>query len=218
MRPTSVVLILVIVISVVSAVFVENHKAEAHRVGGLSARVNGGDGLRLREGPGAEYRIITVMPHQARVKLYGHVGNWAKVRYLATGQIGWTWLAYLQLESGSTSGGGGSGGGKICLTNYWGEFVCSSDNVGNAIRYWAAQYGLGWWGLAATAACESSFHVYAVNQSSGVSGLFQFAPSTFYAWGGHDLWDPWDQSRIASKMFAAGAASQFSCAILIGWA
>jgi hypothetical protein len=215
MRPTTVVLILVILIAATAAIFVENHRAEAHSG---YARVNGGDGLRLREGPGAEYRIITVMPHNSRVKFMGHRGNWAKVRYLATGQVGWTWLAYLVPESGTTSGGGGGDSGAgYCMTTYWHEYVCASANTANAIRYWFGQYGISaWWGFA-VASCESNFNPYAYNPASGVTGLFQFQPSTFYWQGGHNLYDVWDQSRIAAKMMASGLGAHFYCATLQGW-
>lgn len=177
-------------------------------------RVDAGAGLNLRAGPGGSYARIATMPNGTLTKAFGHRGNWLKVRYLATGQVGWAWLAYFVQASGPAP----SSGGAICLTNHWGEYVCSSEDTGNAIRYWAAHYGVGWWWLAATAACESSFHLGVVNPSSGVTGLFQFEPDTFSAWGGSDIWSAWDQSRIAAKMFAAGEARQYYCAILIGYA
>jgi len=182
-------------------------------------QVNGALGVNLRTGPGGTYHRLYTMPNGRLVKARGHRGNWLYLTDLATGRTGWAWLAYfVQVSGSSSSTGSTSGSGQICLTNYWNEFVCSSADTGNAIRYWAAQYGLGWYWLAATAACESSFHLYVVNSSSGVSGLFQFEPETFWSWSGVDLWDAWDQSRIAAKMFAAGEARQFYCAVLIGYA
>jgi uncharacterized protein YgiM (DUF1202 family) len=172
-------------------------------------------GLNLRTGPGGNYRILDQMPTNRIVKARGHSGNWMKLTDLTTGITGWASLSYLKVYTAPTTSP--SSGGAICLTNYWNEYVCSSDDTGNAIRYWAGQYGIGWYWLAATAACESSFHLYVVNSTSGVSGLFQFEPSTFYAWGGSDLWDAWDQSKIAAKMFANGAANQYECARLIGY-
>lgn len=192
-------------------------KAEAHSG---YWQVNGGLGLNLRTGPGGSYQRLYTMPNHRIVKAFGHSGNWMKLRDTVTGTIGWSSLTYLVPYSGASSGGGTSaptsGGGSICLTNYWGVYVCSSDNVGNAIRYWAAQYGLGYWNLAATAACESDFLPGAYNPSSGVSGLFQFMPSTFYWQGGVNLWDVWDQSRVAAKMFANGLAYHWHCAQLLG--
>jgi hypothetical protein len=192
-------------------------KAEAHS-GYWRVADTAGNGLRLRSGPGGDYPILLVMQRGDRLKAFGHRGNWIKVRHLASGTVGWAWLDFVVADAGSSAGGTGGGSGAICLTNYWREAICSSSDVGNAIRYWAGQYGIGWWWLGATAACESSFNVYAFNPISGVTGLFQFEPSTFWAWGGVDLYDPWDQSRIAAKMFAAGEARQYFCAILIGYA
>lgn len=186
-------------------------RIEAH-TGYWRVAQTAGEGLRLRTGPSGEYRIIEVMARGDRLKAFGHRGNWIKVRHLATGSVGWASLTYVVADSGPASGGSG-----FCMTNYFGEYSCASPNIADAIRYWFGQYGIGaWWGFA-TASCESSFDLYAYNPASGVTGLFQFQPSTFWAWGGHDLYDPWDQSRIAAKMFANGAGDQFYCAVLQGW-
>lgn len=203
----------ILVITLMGAFHV-NH-ASAHTG---TYRVNAGNGLNLRTGPGGQYRKIETMAHGTLVKARGHRGNWMKLTSLTSGNTGWAWLDYLEPVSGSGGGQSAGGSGAICLTNYWGEAICSSANVGNAIRYWAGQYGIGWWWLAATAACESNFRIDAYNPSSGVTGLFQFQPGTFWAWGGVDLYDPWDQSRVAAKMFANGAANQYHCAQLIGYA
>jgi uncharacterized protein YraI len=217
MGKAQLLLIAVIVVSMVlGALYAATAKTEAHSG---YYQVNAGNGLNLRTGPGGSYRLIMTMPHGSWTKAMGHQGNWMKVRYLATGAEGWAWLSYLAGPYSSPGSGpstGTSSGGSICLTNYWGVYLCSSVNVGNAIRYWAAQYGLGWWGLAATAACESDFLPGAYNPVSGVSGLFQFMPSTFYAYGGRNIWDPWDSSRVAAKMFSMGLAYHWHCARLLG--
>jgi hypothetical protein len=180
-------------------------------------QVQAGNGLNLRTGPSGTYHRLYTMPNGRLVTAKGHRGNWMYLRDRVTGTVGWASLTYLVAYSGG--GGSTSGGGSgYCMTNYWNEWVCASADIANAIRYWAGQYGLGTWGLFGTAACESSFHIYAVNSTSGVSGLFQFEPDTFYSWGGSDLWDPWNQAHIAAKMFAAGEARQFYCAQLIGYA
>jgi hypothetical protein len=211
MRPLSVALILVILLSVVAAIFIENHHAEAHRG---YARVNGGDGLRLREGPGAEYRIITVMPHQARIKFFGHRGNWAKVRYLATGQVGWTWLAYLVPETAPTSGGGGGGspgGLQTCFPNSWGQVFCAPPDMVNAAWSAAQRFGASYWWLMSIASCESNFSQYAYNGLTGVSGVMQFLPSTFYAYGGSNIWSYWEQFYVAAFMYSRGLAFHWDC-------
>lgn len=212
MRPTSVILVLVILIAIVAAIFAENHRAAAH-TGRYVVAATAGNGLNLRTGPGGQYRVLMTMARGDVVKARGHRGNWMYLTHLATGTTGWAWLDYLTPVSMASGGGGGG----YCMTNYWGEYVCASANTANAIRYWAGQYGVGSWWLFATAACESSFNPGAYNPSSGVSGLFQFQPSTFYWQGGSSLWDVWDQSRIAAKMFATGLGSHFHCAVLQGW-
>ena len=172
--------------------------------------------LNLRTGPGGNYEVLRQIPQNAIVKVRGHRGTppaWFYLTY--DGTTGWASAPWMKPYTPPPSAPPPSSGGRICLTNYWGVYVCSSENVGNAIRYWAAQYGLGWWGLAATAACESDFLPGAYNASSGVSGLFQFMPSTFYAYGGQSLWDVWDQSRVAAKMFSQGLAYHWHCARLL---
>jgi hypothetical protein len=36
-------------------------------------------------------------------------------------------------------------------------------------------------------------------------------PGTFYGNGGHNIWDPTDQSDVAAKMFARGDSGAWSC-------
>jgi Bacterial SH3 domain len=177
--------------------------------------------LNLRAGPGGSYAILDLMPRHRVVKARGHLGNWMKLTDLTTGTTGWSWLAYLEpytppLPAGGTGSGGG-GSGALCLVNYWGQFVCSSADVGNAIRHAAAVYGVGLWWLSALAACESSYNPWAFNSISGVSGLYQFEPSTFYWQGGVNLWNYWEQALIAAKMMANGLASHFHCLRLLGY-
>lgn len=188
-------------------------RSEAH-TGSYVVASSAGNGLNLREGPSGSYRVIMTMAKGSALKAYGHVGSWMKVQHLATGNIGWASMTYIVAASSAPA----SSGSGYCMTNYWREFVCASANVANAIRYWANYYGVGQWWLFAVAACESSFNPGAYNSSSGVSGLFQFMPSTFWAYGGHDLWDPWDQSRVAAYMFSRGLAFHWHCARLLGYA
>jgi len=206
-------LLVAVIVVCALGVFARPQEASAHRG---TYRVNGALGLNLRTGPGGNYARIETMANGTYVKARGHSGNWMYLTSYATGHTGWAWLAYLVPAGGTSTSAPATGGGAICLTNYWGVYVCSSNDVGNAIRYWAAQYGLGWWNLAATAACESDFLPGAYNGLTGVSGIFQFLPSTFYAYGGVSLWDYWDQSRVAAKMFSQGLAYHWHCARLLG--
>ena len=73
-----------------------------------SATVNTDD-LRLRSGPGTDYRVITLMPKGASVTvLKGPTNGWYQVQYTST--TGWTFGEYLTLtgDGGSTPGGTGA--------------------------------------------------------------------------------------------------------------
>jgi hypothetical protein len=59
--------------------------------------------------------------------------------------------------------------------------------------------------------CESHLNPNSYNAGSGATGLFQFMPSTFYAHGGHNIWDAADQSDVAAHMFAQGLAYEWGC-------
>ena len=43
-----------------------------------------------------------------------------------------------------------------------------------------------------------------INPAGPYIGLFQFHPTTFRAYGGKDIYDPYDQSDVAARMFARG--------------
>ena len=63
--------------------------------------------------------------------------------------------------------------------------------------------------------CESGGNYRAVNPSSGAGGAYQILPSTWAAYGGTGLPQdapPAEQDAIAAKIYAAGGASQWSCA------
>lgn len=75
----------------------------------------------------------------------------------------------------------------------------------------SAKYGVGYDQMLRVGRCESGLNPYAVNRSSGASGLFQFMPATFYANGGSNIWNPVDQAETAAKMFSEGQAYQWTC-------
>lgn len=62
------------------------------------------------------------------------------------------------------------------------------------------------------ARCESSLNIRAYNPAGPYIGLFQFLPSTFYANGGKDLYNPYDQSDVAARMISRGMARHWGCA------
>ncbi|MFN2463725.1 MAG: transglycosylase SLT domain-containing protein [Candidatus Dormibacteria bacterium] len=87
----------------------------------------------------------------------------------------------------------------------------SQEEVIRIIRAAAARAGANGDQMVRVAECESSLNPRAYDPRSGASGLFQFMPGTFYAHGGHDIWDAADQSRVAAGMFANGQADQWGC-------
>ena len=184
-------------------------------------KVNAGNGLNVRTGPGGNYARIETMPNGTIVKAFGHSGSWLKMRDTRNGIVGWAWLAYFVPYSG-TSGGTGSPppatGGGYCMTNYWGEWVCAAAWIADTIRYWSDYYGVGRWWMFALAACESSFSPNAYNPASGVSGIYQFQPSTMqWQLPGGNVWSVNDSAHAAAKMIANGLWYHFHCLQLLGY-
>lgn len=66
--------------------------------------------------------------------------------------------------------------------------------------------------LVKIARCESGFNPRAYNPAGPYIGLFQFLPATYYANGGKDLYNPYEQSEIAARMISRGMASHWGCA------
>jgi soluble lytic murein transglycosylase-like protein len=106
-----------------------------------------------------------------------------------------------QLDAAIAAASGPPGGGA----SY------SQQQIISIIRTAAATYGANGDQMVRVARCESGLNPRAYNPYSGASGLFQFMPGTFYAHGGHDIWDPKDQSNVAAKMFAQGQSGAWTC-------
>ena len=79
------------------------------------------------------------------------------------------------------------------------------------IRAAAARYGVDGDRMVRVAMCESNLNPTDYNSRSGATGLFQFKPPTFYAHGGHNIWDAADQADVAARMFAAGLYYEWAC-------
>jgi peptidoglycan hydrolase CwlO-like protein len=92
-----------------------------------------------------------------------------------------------------------------------GNYTQSQQQIIAIIKTAAARYGQDGNRMVRVAQCESSLNPRAYDAGSGASGLFQFMPGTFYGNGGHDIWDPTDQSNIAAKMFSQGRSGDWSC-------
>lgn len=74
-----------------------------------------------------------------------------------------------------------------------------------------ARYGCDGARLVRVMNCESGGDPSAVNPVTGDSGLFQFNPNTYYANGGTDLWNPWEQIEVAARMWANGQGGEWVC-------
>lgn len=93
--------------------------------------------------------------------------------------------------------------------------VSSGGDIQSIIVKWANYFGVSPSWLLGVARCESTFNTRAYN-ASGATGLFQFMPSTFYAYApragaGSDIYSAEDQSRTAAYMFSIGQAGQWVC-------
>ena len=73
-----------------------------------------------------------------------------------------------------------------------------------------ARYGVSGDWLLRVAICESELNPAAVGRN-GEIGLFQFMPSTWYAWGGGDIWSVWEQADLAAWAFSAGLSHHWVC-------
>jgi soluble lytic murein transglycosylase-like protein len=79
--------------------------------------------------------------------------------------------------------------------------------LGAAAQSWALR----------VAKCESNYNPYAVNRSSGASGLFQFLPST---WAGspyhaQSVFDPSANAHAAAWLYQRDGPSQWVCSSLV---
>ena len=63
--------------------------------------------------------------------------------------------------------------------------------------------------------CESGGDPYAVNPVTGDTGLFQFNPNTWEAYGGGDIWNAWEQADKAAMMFSMGLAHLWVCNFMV---
>jgi soluble lytic murein transglycosylase-like protein len=79
--------------------------------------------------------------------------------------------------------------------------------LGAAAQSWALR----------VAKCESNYNPYAVNRSSGASGLFQFLPSTWAASPYHaqSVFDPTANAHAAAWLYQRSGPSQWSCSALV---
>jgi len=89
-----------------------------------------------------------------------------------------------------------------------------------AIHWAAVRWGASEPALVAVAQCESALNLQAYN-ASGASGLFQFLPTTYWAYARlagepRSYWSASGSADVAAWMFAHGLANQWTCASLTG--
>ena len=79
--------------------------------------------------------------------------------------------------------------------------------LGAAAQSWALR----------VAKCESNYNPYAVNRSSGASGLFQFLPSTWAASPYHaqSVFDPVANAHAAAWLYQRSGPGQWVCSSLV---
>jgi len=79
--------------------------------------------------------------------------------------------------------------------------------LGAAAQSWALR----------VAKCESNYNPYAVNRSSGASGLFQFLPSTWAASPYHaqSVFDPSANAHAAAWLYQRSGPGQWVCSSLV---
>jgi soluble lytic murein transglycosylase-like protein len=76
-------------------------------------------------------------------------------------------------------------------------------SLGAAAQQWALR----------VAKCESGYNPYAVNRSSGASGLFQFLPSTWAGlpWRSSSPFDPNANAQAAAYLYNRSGPNQWQC-------
>lgn len=213
MSKTSWLLLVVLIAAILGALHGAATHAEAH----TGYYTNAGNALNLREGPGGTYTIIGKVPAGAVVKAFGHSGNWLKLRVLSSGAVGWAWLPNFTYYGANPPPPPAQPSLQLCFDTTWAWIACSPYWIAKAVYDAARYYGVGYYWLMAVAACESAFNPYAVNAWSGVTGLFQYQPSTFYWFGGTDIWSVYDQAWTTARAFSRGLAYHWDCAYRTGY-
>lgn len=155
-------------------------------------------GLHLREGPGTNYNSILIMPGGATVQVMGSAQNgytpitfhgtkgWASSQYLTSGSV---WVP----DTGNTQ--------------------YTRDEIIQIIYAAADKYGQPRAAMLRVAQCESVLDPNAVNPASGVSGLFQFLPSTWATtpYANQDIFDPVANAEAAAWMWSVGRRNEWHC-------
>jgi hypothetical protein len=94
----------------------------------------------------------------------------------------------------------------------WGDCT-DTGPVPDCIHGAALTYGADESWMLRVSYCESTWNRFAVNGSSGSTGLFQFIPSTWATtpYGGRDIYSAKWQSLAAAWMYVQGRSGEWVC-------
>jgi uncharacterized protein YraI len=185
--------------------------------------------LNVRSGPGLTYAVIDVLPDGTEVGVLGDAQNgFLPVTY--NGVSGWAFADYLSTSGTTPPDDGGTdpipteppaeetpepteppSSGDGYDSNGDGQW--SRDELVAVITDAANAYGQPVEDMIRVAACESVWDPYAVNSSSGASGLFQFMPGTWLTtpYADQDIFDPVANANAAAWMWSVGRRNEWSC-------
>lgn len=155
-------------------------------------------GLNLRQGPGTNYNVILIMPGGSTVSIMGSAqSGFYPVTFHGT--KGWASSSYLTTGSVTVPDSGN--------TTY------TRDEIIQIIYAAADKYGQPRADMLRVAQCESVLDPNAVNPASGVSGLFQFLPSTWATtpYANQDIFDPVANANAAAWMWSVGRRNEWHC-------
>lgn len=155
-------------------------------------------GLNLRQGPGTNYNVILVMPGGSTVSIMGSAqSGFYPITFHGT--KGWASADYLTTGSANIPNPGGNG--------------YTRDQIIQIIYAAADKYGQPRADMLRVAQCESVLDPNAVNPISGVSGLFQFMPSTWATtpYANQDIFDPVANANAAAWMWSVGRRNEWYC-------
>lgn len=99
----------------------------------------------------------------------------------------------------------------LALSLWAAEPASSQSGYESAIYEACARHGCDGDQLVRVMYCESGGDPSAVNPVTGDTGLFQFNPSTWYAWGGGDIWNPYEQIELAAWAWGQGLGYHWVC-------
>lgn len=155
-------------------------------------------GLNLRTGPGTNYNVHVVMPGGVGVSVMGDpVNGFYPLTFHGT--KGWASGDYLRSGAPSLPNPGG------------GDYT--RDEIIQIIYAAADKYGQPRSDMLRVAQCESVLDPNVVNPASGVSGLFQFLPSTWATtpYANQNIFDPVANAEAAAWMWDNGRRNEWHC-------